>query len=104
VGLAKHQTDSGHDSRQTKVTGSFMEGGRAAIALDSAWARDDGRFPRLYVGRFVMGLVEHEDPDTAMPEFAATGLRHLYPEGGADGEVLERHFEDLLDYLAFIQD
>ncbi len=66
--------------------------------------RDHGRFPRLYVRRFVMGLVEKEDPDTAMPEFAATGLRHFYPEGGADGEVLESDFEDLFDYLAFIQD
>ena len=38
-----------------------------------------------------------------MPEFARTGLRHVYPDGGADGEVLEADFEDLLDYLEAIQ-
>lgn len=65
--------------------------------------RNDGVFPREFVRRFVMGLVEREDPDAAMPDFASVGLQHVYPEGGADGEVLESDFEDLLDYLASIQ-
>ena len=65
--------------------------------------RNDGYFPREFVRRFVMGLLEKDDPDAAMPDFASVGLRHVYPEGGADGEVLEADFEDLLDYLASIQ-
>ena len=67
-------------------------------------ARNDGIFPREFVRRFVMGLLEKDDPDAAMPEFAKVGLRHVYPEGGADGEVLEAAFEDLLDYLQSIQE
>ena len=39
-----------------------------------------------------------------MPDFARVGLRHVYPEGGADGEVLEADFEGLLDYLEAIQE
>lgn len=65
--------------------------------------RNDGTFPREFVRRFVMGLVEKEDPDAAMPEFSKVGLRHVYPDGGADGEVLEADFADLLDYLEAIQ-
>jgi mono/diheme cytochrome c family protein len=66
-------------------------------------ARNDGAFPREFVRRFVMGLLEKDDPDAAMPEFAQVGLRHVYPNGGADGEVLEADFSDLLDYLESIQ-
>lgn len=65
--------------------------------------RNDGAFPREFVRRFVMGLLEKDDPDAAMPEFKTVGLRHVYPNGGADGEVLEGDFEDLLDYLENIQ-
>jgi cytochrome c553 len=65
--------------------------------------RNDGTFPREFVRRFVMGTLEKEDPDAAMPEFAMVGLRHVYPDGGADGEVLEADFADLLDYLETIQ-
>jgi mono/diheme cytochrome c family protein len=65
--------------------------------------RNDGSFPREFVRRFVMGFLEKDDPDAAMPEFAIVGLRHVYPNGGADGEVLEADFEDLLNYLASIQ-
>ena len=65
--------------------------------------RNDGVFPREYVRRFVMGLLDKDDPSGAMPEFAKVGLRHVYPNGGADGEVLEADFEDLLDYLEAIQ-
>ncbi|MFK7837421.1 MAG: cytochrome c [Sulfitobacter sp.] len=65
--------------------------------------RNDGYFPREFVRRFVMGSLAKVDPDAAMPEFAKQGLRHVYPDGGADGEVLEAEFEALLDYLASIQ-
>ena len=65
--------------------------------------RNDGAFPREFVRRFVMGLLEKDDPDSAMPEFASVGLQHVYPNGGADGEVLEADFEDMLDYLESIQ-
>lgn len=65
--------------------------------------RDGGIFPRAFVSRFVMGFLDNGNSDAAMPEFAKVGLRHVYPNGGADGEVLEADFEDLLDYLASIQ-
>lgn len=65
--------------------------------------RNGGTFPREYVRGFVLGLNNPDDPDAAMPEFATTGLRHVYPDGGADGEVLEATFEDMLDYLEAIQ-
>ena len=66
--------------------------------------RNDGQFPREFVRRFVMGLLEKDDPDSPMPEFASVGLQHVYPKGGADGEVLETDFEALLDYLEAIQE
>jgi mono/diheme cytochrome c family protein len=66
--------------------------------------RNDGYFPREFVSRFVMGLLEKDDPNSPMPDFASVGLRHVYPKGGADGEVLEADFEDLLDYLESIQE
>ena len=66
--------------------------------------RNDGVFPRKFVGRFVMGFLEKDNPSGAMPEFTKVGLRHAYPNGGADGEVLEADFEDLLDYVESIQE
>lgn len=66
--------------------------------------RNDGHFPREFVSRFVMGALEKDDPNSPMPEFAQVGLQHVYPKGGADGEVLEADFEDLLDYLESIQE
>lgn len=66
-------------------------------------AGNDGAFPREFVRRYVLGLVEKTDPDAGMPEFAKVGLSHVYPKGGADGEVLEADFADLLDYLESIQ-
>lgn len=66
--------------------------------------RNDGEFPREFIRRFVMGLLEKDDPSGAMPGFAKVGLRHVYPNGGADGEVLEGDFEDMLDYLEAIQE
>jgi len=77
--------------------------GGPAPAINTFRQRNDGYFPREFVRRFVMGLLETEDPNAAMPDFATQGLRHVYPEGGADGEVLEADFEALLDYLEAIQ-
>lgn len=65
--------------------------------------RNDGYFPREFVRRFVLGLLEKE-PGAAMPDFAEVGLAHVYPDGGADGEVLEADFEGLLNYLETIQE
>ena len=65
--------------------------------------RNDGYFPREFVSRFVMGQLEKDDPGSPMPDFSAVGLRHVYPNGGADGEVLETDFANLLDYLEAIQ-
>ncbi|MEP2683466.1 MAG: cytochrome c [Sulfitobacter sp.] len=65
--------------------------------------RNDGYFPREFVSRFVMGQLAKDDPASPMPDFSAVGLRHVYPNGGADGEVLETDFADLLDYLEAIQ-
>jgi mono/diheme cytochrome c family protein len=91
--------------------GTTGEGGGAASLglamtppnLTGLVTRNDGVFPREFVRRFVMGLLEKDDPSGAMPEFAKVGLRHVYPNGGADGEVLEADFEDLMDYLESIQ-
>ena len=64
---------------------------------------NDGEFPREFVSRFVMGLLEKDTLDPTMPEFATAGLAHVYPDGGADGEILEADFANLLDYLSSIQ-
>lgn len=90
----------------TTATGAGAESlglGVAAPDLTGLSARNDGAFPREFVRRFVMGLIETDDPDAPMPEFSKVGLRHVYPNGGADGEVLEADFSDLLDYLESIQ-
>lgn len=88
-----------------KGAGSASLGlGVAAPDLTGLYQRNDNFFPREFVRRFVMGLLEKDDPDAAMPEFANVGLRHVYPNGGADGEVLEADFESLLDYLEAIQE
>ncbi len=65
--------------------------------------RNDGYFPREFVSRFVTGRLEKDDPASPMPDFSTVGLRHVYPNGGADGEVLETDFANLLDYLEAIQ-
>lgn len=77
--------------------------GVAPPDLSGLKQRNDGHFPREFVARFVMGLLEKDDPSSPMPDFASVGLRHVYPEGGADGEVLEADLENLLDYLESIQ-
>ena len=66
--------------------------------------RNDGHFPREFVSRFVMGQLEKDDPNSPMPDFSSVGLQHVYPNGGADGEVLEADFEDLINYLESIQE
>jgi mono/diheme cytochrome c family protein len=62
-----------------------------------------GAFPREFVRRFVMGLLENDALDPTMPEFATVGLAHVYPDGGAYGEILAGDFGDLLAYLESIQ-
>lgn len=65
--------------------------------------RNGGAFPRDFVRQYVLGLTEENDLAGPMPDFARVGLRHVYPKGGADGEVLETDFEGMLDYLETIQ-
>ncbi|MEO9824618.1 MAG: cytochrome c [Paracoccaceae bacterium] len=67
-------------------------------------ARNGGTFPRAFVRQYVLGLTEENDLAGPMPDFARVGLSHVYPKGGADGEVLETDFEGLLDYLEAIQE
>lgn len=78
--------------------------GVAAPSLSGLTARNDGAFPREFVRRFVLGQIAKTDPDAAMPDFSTAGLSHVYPNGGADGEVLEANFQDLLAYLEAIQE
>jgi hypothetical protein len=75
----------------------------AAPDLTLLRQRNDGYFPREFVSRFVMGQLEKDDPASPMPDFSSQGLRNVYPHGGADGEVLETDFENLLDYLKAVQ-
>ncbi|KEJ97798.1 Cytochrome C oxidase, cbb3-type, subunit III [Pseudosulfitobacter pseudonitzschiae] len=92
--------------------GAHGEGaGSAALALGTIppdltglKQRNDGYFPREFVRRFIMGRLEKDDPASPMPDFSTVGLRHVYPDGGADGEVLETDFANLLDYLEAIQE
>jgi len=78
--------------------------GVVAPDLTGIKQRNGGYFPREFVSRFIMGRLEKEDPFSAMPDFSTVGLRHVYPNGGADGEVLETDFANLLDYLEAIQE
>jgi len=91
--------------------GAAGEGGRPASLrmgivppdLTGLSASRGGSFPRSYVRQYVLGLTEDNDLAGPMPDFARVGLRHVYPKGGADGEVLEADFVGLLDYLEWIQ-
>ncbi|MBR2655586.1 MAG: c-type cytochrome [Loktanella sp.] len=65
--------------------------------------RNDGCFPQEFVIQFIMGRHEQDATATPMPDFSMVGLRHVYPDGGADGEVLETDFVNLLTYLEAIQ-
>lgn len=92
-----------HGSRGQGSADAASALGFAAPDLTTLKQRNDGAFPRDTVRRFVMGLPINNDRLAPMPKFASVGLRHVYPDGGADGEVLEADFEDLLDYLESIQ-
>ncbi len=92
-----------HGSRGQGSGDAASARGVAAPELTTLQQRNDGAFPRDTVRRFVMGLPIDNDRVAPMPKFASVGLRHVYPDGGADGEVLEADFENLLDYLESIQ-
>ncbi|MCX7566304.1 cytochrome c [Sulfitobacter sp. F26169L] len=66
-------------------------------------ARNDGVFPREFVHRFVLGTLEKEDPDAAMPEFGKVGLQHASADGTPAGEVSTADMIALLDYVETIQ-
>lgn len=66
--------------------------------------RNDGGFPHEFVRRFIMGQLDSDVVDKTMPDFSKIGLRHVYPSGGADGEILEGAFSDLLSYLEHLQE
>jgi mono/diheme cytochrome c family protein len=65
-------------------------------------SRNDGYFPREFVRRFVLGSLQKDDPDAAMPEFGSVGMQHVHPNGGP--EALSADIDDLLDYLETIQE
>jgi len=71
--------------------------------LTGLTARNDGVFPRAFVQRFVLGQIEKEHPDAAMPEFGTVGLAHVYPDGSRAGEVSGADMAALLDYIESLQ-
>jgi mono/diheme cytochrome c family protein len=73
--------------------------------LTGLTARNDGAFPRAFIQRFVLGTLEKENPDAAMPEFGTVGLEHFYPDSGrgAGPQVTAADMTALLDYLETIQ-
>lgn len=71
--------------------------------LTGLTTRNDGAFPRAFVQRFVLGKIEKEDPDAAMPEFGTVGLEHAALKGTPAGEVTSQDMIALLDYLETIQ-
>lgn len=73
--------------------------GIAAPDLTTLTARNDGIFPHAFVQRFVLGKLEKEDPDAAMPDFGTVGLEHA----NSAGEVTSGDMIALLDYLETIQ-
>jgi mono/diheme cytochrome c family protein len=92
-------SDTSASQTRTDDAGS----GSAVPDLTGLSRRNGGTFPRDFVRRFVLGLTDANTTGAMMPAFAKVGLRHVYPEGGADGEVLEADFADLLDYLEAFQ-
>ena len=100
-----------YDKECAACHGPTGEGGGAASLglglpppdLVGLTGRNDGYFPREFVRRFILGLLEKE-PGAAMPDFATVGLAHVYPNGGADGELLAADVEALLDYLESLQE
>lgn len=77
--------------------------GMAPPDLTGLTARNDGAFPRAFVQRFVLGTIEKEDPDAAMPEFGTVGLEHAALKGAKAGEVSDQDMIALLDYLETLQ-
>lgn len=71
--------------------------------LTGLTARNDGAFPRAFVARFVLGTLEKEDPDAAMPAFGTVGLKHVYPDGTDSVQLLASDLDGLLDYLETLQ-
>lgn len=71
--------------------------------LTELTTRNDGTFPRAFVQRFVLGKIEKEDPDAAMPEFGTVGLEHAALKGSKAGEVSATDMNALLDYLQTLQ-
>ena len=71
--------------------------------LTGLTTRNDGAFPRAFIQRFVLGQIEKEDPDAAMPEFGTGGLEHAALKGSKAGEVSSQDMIALLDYLETIQ-
>ena len=102
-GIFAKECSQCHGATGTGAGNASLGLGVATPDLTVLSQRNDGTFPREYVRGFVLGLNNPDNPEAAMPEFATTGLRHVYPDGGADGEVLEAAFEDMLDYLESIQ-
>jgi mono/diheme cytochrome c family protein len=85
-------------------------GGAASLGLGTVppdltglTARNDGVFPRAFVRRFVLGTIEKEDPDAAMPQFGTVGLKHVYPDGTDSVQLLSSDLDALLDYLETLQ-
>lgn len=74
--------------------------GAPAPDLTSLTAQNDGAFPRAFVQRFVLGTLEKEDPDAAMPDFGTVGLEHA----SSKGQVTPSDMVALLDYLETLQD
>lgn len=71
--------------------------------LSGLTARNDGAFPRAFVQRFVLGQIEKEDPDAAMPEFGTVGLQHAANGGTTAGEIPAQDMIALLDYIESFQ-
>ncbi|MEQ6203610.1 cytochrome c [Sulfitobacter sp. HNIBRBA2951] len=86
-----------------------MGGGDASLGLGAPpptlaglTARNDGVFPRAFVQRFVLGKVEKEDVDAAMPDFGTVGLAHMQKAGDV-AQVSSEDMTALLDYLETLQ-
>lgn len=92
-----------HGARGEGVGSASLTLGVVPPNLTGLKQRNDGYFPREFVSQFIMGRLEKDAPASPMPDFSMVGLRHVYPKGGADGEVLETDFANLLDYLEAIQ-
>jgi len=73
--------------------------------LTTLTVRNDGAFPRAFIQRFVLGSIETENPDAAMPEFGTVGLQHVYTDAGTGSgpRITNADMDGLLDYLETIQ-